>query len=86
MNSMAFSLQFILEIVEPSSVCKTHIGVLAANPLHRSEREGIRGRGDPRLVSVAENSSLAGVGGGNDYVSAVVVTDREGPLAYRKDK
>ena len=90
---MALVLQLVLEAVVTSSVGQSDVGVLAADPLDRLEREGslLGSRAvDPTLVAVAQHLAPADVAGRDDgdggAVSLLCESYREGPLPYRQDR
>ena len=58
MYGVPLALQLILEVVETGPVGQPHVGVRAADPFDRLEREGRLfrpGTVDPTLVAVAEH-------------------------------
>ena len=88
MDSVSFSLQFVLEVIESCTVGKSDIGILAADPLNRSQRElGLRFSGpvDPTLMPVTEYLASAYVTGRNHRngraVALLSEANREGPLS-----
>ena len=69
MDGVSFGLQFVLEVIESRTIGEPDIGILAADPLHRSQRElGLRLSCPiyPALVPISEHLATAYMTG-RDY-------------------